>query len=88
MTRYCLELSPGAAIVHKLDCPAYDLGTLLGLGCLVDLGEFAQVGRALELIAQEHPGTMPCRECCAQELRLFPQPWRPAGLPAISLPST
>lgn len=88
MTRYCLEAGSGDAIIHKLDCNAYDLGTLLGLGCLADLGEFAQLGLALEHVAQQHPGAVPCPECCGQELRLLPQPWRPVGLPAISLPST
>lgn len=88
MTRYCLEVRPNASVIHKLSCSAMDLSTLLGSGCLADLGEFPQLALALEAIGIEHPHAQPCHECCEQAAALLPQVWRPAGLPAIVTPST
>lgn len=88
MTRYCLEVSPDAPIIHRLSCTHLDLGTLLGSGCLADLGEFPQLAIALSAIAREHPHALPCPECCELPAPMLPKLWKPAGLPAIVRPPT
>ena len=88
MARYCLEVRPNALIIHKLSCSCFDLGTLLGTGCLADLGEFSQLSLALDAITHEHPRAEPCHECCDVNVSMLPQLRRPAGLPAIVLQST
>lgn len=88
MARYCLEVRPNALIIHRLSCSCFDLGTLLGTGCLADLGEFSHLSLALETVTHEHPRAEPCRECCEPAVSMLPQLWRPAGLPAIVVPST
>lgn len=88
MGRYCLEVRSNGSIIHRLSCPALDLGTLLGTGCLVDLGEFPQLALALDTITPEHPGAQPCRECCARPDAPLPQAWKSAGLPAVVTRST
>jgi len=87
MTRYCLEVNPDATIIHRLNCTHLDLGTLLGSGCLADLGEFPQLAIALAAIARDYPHALPCHECC-EHAPMLPKPWRSARLPAIVRPPT
>ena len=72
MARYCLERRLDAAVIHDLDCTAFDLGTLLGLGRIADLGEFASLRLALADIEKTHPHAVPCRKCCSVALRVVP----------------
>ena len=63
MTVYCLE--SGAedsdnAIIHKLECASYDLGSLLGAGRLVSLGHFDSALSALDSIKSSHPDAVRC----------------------------
>ncbi len=64
MIRYCLEIGAYGTVIHRVDCPSYDLGTLLGLGCLADLGEFRSVAEALDAIKHTHPHAVRCLHCC------------------------
>lgn len=73
MSRYCLESHEDALVIHKIECPAYDLGTLLGLGCVADLGEFRTVALALEATKRTHPQAVCCPECCKAEVKYLPQ---------------
>lgn len=74
MIRYCLETRPAdTAVIHDVKCSAYDLGTLLGLGCVVDLGEFAGLGEAMAAIAHTHPAAVRCPTCCVP-VQLLPLP--------------
>jgi hypothetical protein len=66
MTVYCLESNneESAAIIHKLDCSSYDLGSLLGAGRLVNLGEFENSMVALDSVKANHPDAVRCLNCC------------------------
>lgn len=73
MTIYCLESGSDEceeAIVHKLDCRHYDLGSLLGAGRLVSLGDFTSSAKALEHVRENHPDAARCVECCRTDLVL------------------
>ncbi len=73
MIRYCLEIGPDEKLIHRVDCSGYDLGTLLGLGCVADLGEFRSATQALEAIKQTHPDAVRCRDCSQAEVLYLPQ---------------
>ncbi len=74
MARYCIETQAGGnAVMHRVDCDAYDLGTLLGLGCVADLGEFATLTQALDVLKLGHSEARPCRECCSAQVLLLPR---------------
>ncbi|MEY4640921.1 MAG: hypothetical protein RLZZ227_915 [Pseudomonadota bacterium] len=67
MTTYCLESGTEeftSAIVHELDCSSYDLGSLLGAGLLVSLGEFEDSTVALNSVRANHPYAVRCINCC------------------------
>lgn len=67
MTNYYLESGADEAddaVIHELDCSSYDLGSLLGAGRLLNLGEFASSASALEAVKARHPAVVRCRECC------------------------
>ncbi len=87
MIRYCLEIRPDEAIIHRVDCPGYDLSTLLGLGCVADLGEFRNTSLALDAIKREHPDAVRCRDCCQAEVLFLPQMPNYPLMKAITLPS-
>ncbi|MEY4642895.1 MAG: hypothetical protein RLZZ227_2889 [Pseudomonadota bacterium] len=73
MLKYCLEIRADDAVIHNLDCREYDLGTLLGLGCVVDLGEFPSVARVLEATRISHPAAIRCAQCCPADIMYLPQ---------------
>jgi hypothetical protein len=87
MIRYCLETGADAAMIHRVDCPSYDLGTLLGLGCVADLGEYKSARQALEVTRVMQPGAVLCKDCCKAEVMYLPQVWQPVWRKAITLPS-
>jgi hypothetical protein len=67
MATYCLESGPeefSSAIIHELDCSSYDLGSLLGAGRLVSLGEFENATVALDAVKAHHPDAVRCVNCC------------------------
>lgn len=71
MTSYCLESGAeesDGTIIHKLDCHHYDLGSLLGAGRLVCLGDFVSSAKALEHVRENHPDAARCVECCQADL--------------------
>jgi hypothetical protein len=73
MTSYCLENGiddSEGSIVHKLHCRHYDLGSLLGAGRLVCLGEFDSSATALEYARESRPDAARCLECCHTDLVL------------------
>ena len=73
MTIYCLERGSDefeGAIIHKLDCRHYDLGSLLGAGRLVSLGDFVSSVKALEHVRENNPDAARCVECCHADLVL------------------
>jgi hypothetical protein len=73
MGKYCLEThGDGEAVIHRLDCSAYDLSTLLGLGCLVNLGEFATLADALAAVKTTHPWAVRCLVCCQAQIVHWP----------------
>jgi hypothetical protein len=76
MTRYCLESGTegsGSVIIHKLDCASYDLGTLLGMGRIANLGEFESSLHALNSAKLSHPAAIRCLECCRADLVFLPK---------------
>lgn len=87
MTRYCLETGVDTATIHRVDCSTYDLGTLLGLGCVADLGEFKTPVQALAASQATHPGVRLCLDCCKAEVMYLPQIWQPLGRKTSTLPS-
>jgi hypothetical protein len=87
MIRYCLEIGSEGTVIHRVDCSSYDLGTLLGLGCVADLGEFKSAGQALDSIKHSHPDAVRCLACCKAEVLFLPQLAQPALPKAITLPS-
>ena len=63
MSVYCLESGAEAsdsAIIHKLECARYDLGSLLGAGRLVSLGHFDNSVSALDAVKASHPDAVRC----------------------------
>lgn len=67
MSAYCLE--SGAedsdnAIIHKLECASYDLGSLLGAGRLVSLGQFDSSLSALDAVKASRSNVVRCKDCC------------------------
>lgn len=87
MTRYCLDTQEdSAAVIHRLDCSAYDLGTLLGLGCVVDLGDFATLAEALRTIEARYPEAVRCPVCCQAQVMQLPlrQKLAPGAITTLS----
>lgn len=73
MIRYCLEIRlDGAAVIHNVNCANYDLGTLLGLGCVSDLGQFASLAETLDATKASHPHAIRCPECCQARIMQLP----------------
>ena len=87
MTRYCMETGVNAVTIHRVDCAAYDLGTLLGLGCIADLGECKSAAKALAAVRQVQPTAALCPDCCNAEVMYLPQICQPAPRRAGTLPS-
>jgi hypothetical protein len=78
MTVYCLESGAEEsdnAIIHKLECTSYDLGSLLGAGRLVTLGNFDSLLTAWDAVKRSHPDAIRCEHCCspAQVVPLAPR---------------
>lgn len=77
MSVYCLESGAedsDSAIIHKLECASYDLGSLLGAGRLVSLGHFDSSLLALDAVKSTHPDAVRCEDCCksARVLKFAP----------------
>lgn len=89
MNRYCLETNAErSAILHRVDCSDYDLGTLLGIGCVVDLGEYPSAAQALQAIKGEHPDVMACTQCCKAPVTHLPLLRQATLLATIAVLST
>jgi len=76
MTVYCLESGAedsDSAILHKLECSSYDLGSLLGAGRLVSVGQFDNSLDALDAVRSSRPDVVRCEECC-RSARVLPLP--------------
>jgi len=75
MSRYCLERGveeTDSTIVHKLDCPHYDLASLLGTGHIINIGEFADSNEAVNFVRIRHPDAFRCLDCCHADLVVQP----------------
>jgi hypothetical protein len=85
MPRYCLDThTDNVSVIHDVGCPDYDLGTLLGLGCVSDLGEFPTLAVALEAIRHSHPMAVRCQACCQAQVTYLPQLWQPQAISALA----
>lgn len=73
LNEYCLEIqADGVAVMHRVDCAAYDLGTLLGLGCVANLGRFPDLKTAIDAVKAERPDAICCNACCKAQVLLLP----------------
>lgn len=88
MVRYCLEIQTEEAVIHRVDCAEFDLATLLGLGCVADLGEFPSLSEALAAIKHTRPNAVRCRQCCQAEVKYLPQRWQLAIASAVVVTSS
>jgi hypothetical protein len=91
MTRYCLVTGtevPANLTVHRLDCPGYDLATVLSEGRIVNLGKFDSSLMALFAIKSVQPTAAPCPDCCDQESKPTPGLLRWAAPAHLLLPGS
>jgi hypothetical protein len=73
MAKYCLEIGNedhDVAIIHRAMCHTYDHGSLLGLGRLVNLGDFDSPEQVLHYLQVTRPGAVECVDCCHAEMLL------------------
>jgi hypothetical protein len=67
MSLYCLENGlkhSGNWIVHRVDCPYYDVASLLGAGHISNIGEFTSSCTAVNFVRIRHPDASRCPHCC------------------------
>jgi hypothetical protein len=71
MSRYCLEKTSETPIIHRVDCPAFELATLLVSGKIVDIGEYKSSLLALQAVKGGQSCAIRCLDCCYEKSAVY-----------------